>query len=72
MTYAPRLHGLPVAHLLTLSHWSHEWARLQLPAVVGGVKVTHLPWSQVSQHLRAARRSAGGQERLWLEQLTPT
>lgn len=67
--YAPRLHGLPIAHLLTLSDCSPEWARAQLPAVVADVQVTHMPWSRVSQHLTAARRRSGGHERLWLDQL---
>lgn len=67
--YAPRLHGLPVGHLLTLSDCSPAWAALNLPDQVDGVRVTHLPWSRVLGHLGGVRRAAGGHERLWLDQL---
>lgn len=67
--YATRCRSMPVAHLLTLSDCSQDWARLRLPATVDGVKVTHLPWSTVGEHLAAARRGAAGHERLWLDQL---
>lgn len=67
--YASRCRTMPVAHLVTLSDCSPDWARLRLPATVDGVKVTHLPWSVVREHLAAARRSTAGHERLWLDQL---
>jgi hypothetical protein len=67
--YASRCRTMPVAHLVTLSDCSPDWARLQLPTTVGGVKVTHLPWSVVGEHLAAARRASAGHERLWLDQL---
>ena len=68
-TYASRCHMMPVAHLVTLSDCSADWAGLQLPASVNGVKVTHLPWSVVGGLLAGARRGAAGHERLWLDQL---
>ena len=61
---------MPVAHLVTLSDCSPEWARRHLPTAVDGVKVTHVPWSVVGQHLSAVRRRAAGHERLWLDQLS--
>ncbi len=67
--YASRCRTMRVAHLVTLSDCSPEWARLQLPTAVDGVKVTHLPWSVVREHLAAVRRGTGGHERLWLDQL---
>jgi hypothetical protein len=67
--YASRCRTMPVAHLVTLSDCAPDWARRQLPATVGGVKVTHLPWSVVGEHLAAARRASAGHERLWLDQL---
>ena len=67
--YASRCRTMPVAHLVTLSDCSPDWARLQLPATVDGVKVTHLPWSVVRERLADARRGTAGHERLWLDQL---
>ena len=55
--YANRMSSVPVGHLVTLSDCSPEWARLQLPDDVAGVKVTHLPWSVVRGHLAMARRT---------------
>ena len=67
--YASRCSTMPVAHLVTLSDCSPDWARLHLPTTVLGVKVTHLPWSLVGEHLAEARRVSAGHERLWLDQL---
>jgi len=51
--YASRCRTMPVAHLVTLSDCSPDWARLQLPATVDGVKVTHLSFIGFSPTMRA-------------------
>ncbi|KRF11031.1 hypothetical protein ASH02_19535 [Nocardioides sp. Soil796] len=68
-TYASRCGSAPIAHLVTLSDCSPDWAQMHLPAIVGEVKVTHLPWSVVGERLASARRTSAGHERLWLDQL---
>lgn len=67
--YAPRISAVGGGQLVTLSDCSPQWAAHVLPAEVGGVSVTHLPWSVVLTELAAARSSSRGTERLWLEEL---
>ena len=67
--YAPRVADRGAGLLVTLSNASTAWAALTVPATIGGVPVRHLPWSEVQDDLRAARRRARGEQRFWLDEL---
>jgi hypothetical protein len=66
--YAPRIAAQGNGVLVSLSAASPAWARQTLPRTVQGVPVAHLPWEHVRLDLTAARNSARGQERTWLDE----
>lgn len=55
--------------LVTLSQASHALAQANLPSVVAGVPVVHLPWRDVLADIGESRSACRGRERLWLNEL---
>lgn len=67
--YVSRIQRYGAGALVSLSQASIALADTQLPSVIEGVPVVHLPWRDVLVDIAAARAVCRGRERVWLDEL---
>lgn len=67
--YVSRIHRYGAGVLISLSQASRELASTQLPPVIKGVPVVHLPWRDILSDVSSVRTKCTGRERMWLDEL---
>lgn len=67
--YAPRLRGVADSATLVMSECSDGYARGRLPRQVGGMRVEHLSWAEVTRLAESAAGAGGLNEKRLLQEL---